>query len=711
MSKKPLADDKKRTTAPATPAQADQKSAPSASNTSTKSAPPTNDAIATSDDGRQRIIIENVTPEVDAGRFPIKRTIGELVSVDADVFTDGHDALHCVLQYRKAGDAVWQEVPLVALVNDRWGGEFKVTTLGRYEYTVLAWVDHFKSWRHDLGRWEQAEDITLSLRVGAELVKKAGERVGGTDGHWLMDRAAELIGNADLAKRRELGLDKSLAEKMFRHADRAFAVQYDKTLGVVVDDERARFSTWYEMFPRSCSAVPDKHGTFKDCEAWLPRLAAMGFDVLYFPPIHPIGRVNRKGKNNTLTPSGDDVGSPWAIGSAEGGHKSILPELGTLEDFRNLVAKAKEHGIEIALDIALQCAPDHPYVTEHPDWFRWRPDGTIQYAENPPKKYQDIYPFNFETADWQALWTEIKSIFEFWIEQGVRIFRVDNPHTKPFAMWEWLIGEVKQTAPNAIFLAEAFTRPKVMHRLAKLGYTQSYTYYAWRNNKWDLSEYLMELCEGPGREYFRPNFWPNTPDILTEAMQFGGKAMFMSRLAMAATMTANYGIYGPAYEMMEHIAVKPGSEEYLDSEKYQLRQRGFQDLDGPESLRDFITLVNRIRKENPALQADHSLHMHLVDNEQIICYSKATADLSNVILVIVNLDPNYTQSGWTGLNLEALGLQIFEQFQVNDLLTGANYIWNGPRNYVELNPQRMPAHIFRISTGVHTERDFDTFGR
>lgn len=670
---------------------------------------PAQDAVKATVDGRKRIIIEGVSPEIDGGRFPIKRTIGETVIVEADVFTDGHDSLSCILQYRKAGETAWQEAPMRFLANDRWRSEFQVTELGRYEYTVLAWVDHFKSWRHDLSRWEQAEDIALSLQIGAELVGKAGQRVTGADSQWLTQRAKELSGAQELEPRRQLGLDEELAELMFRHADRTLALGYDQRLGVVAEDERARFSTWYELFPRSCSAAPGKHGAFKDCEAWLPRLAAMGFDVLYFPPIHPIGRVNRKGKNNTLTPGAEDVGSPWAIGAAEGGHKSILPELGTLEEFRELVQKAREHNIDIALDIALQCAPDHPYVKAHPDWFRWRPDGTVQYAENPPKKYQDIYPFNFETADWQALWEEVKSIFAFWAEQGVRIFRVDNPHTKPFAMWEWLIAEIKKTTPNAIFLAEAFTRPKVMHRLAKLGYTQSYTYYAWRNTKSELSEYANEICQGPGREYFRPNFWPNTPDILHEALQFGGKPMFMTRLAMAATMTANYGIYGPAYEMMEHIAVKHGSEEYLDSEKYQLRQRGFQDLNGPNSLHDFIALVNRIRKRNPALQSDWNLRLHLIDNEQLLCYSKATTDHSNIILVVVNLDCNYTQAGWTGLNLEELGVDPHQPFQVHDLLTGAHYIWNGPRNYVELNPHRMPVHIFRVLSGLHTERDFDTF--
>ncbi|MCC8994210.1 MAG: DUF3416 domain-containing protein [Candidatus Contendobacter sp.] len=660
-------------------------------------------------DGRKRVIIEGVTPELDGGRFAVKRTVGEVITVEADVFTDGHDALSCLLQYRKAGDTVWRETPMRVLVNDRWRGEFTVAELGRYEYTILAWVDAFKSWRHDLSRWVQAEDVAIALRVGEQLVSKAASRATGEDAHWLTQRAGELTGQRELDYRRQLGLDEFLSGLMEQYADRSLALGYGKELAVIVDDERARFSTWYELFPRSCNPAPGKHGTFKDCEAWLPRIAAMGFDVLYFPPIHPVGRVNRKGKNNTLTPGPDDVGSPWAIGSTEGGHKDILPTLGTLDDFRHLVQKAKEHGIAIALDIALQCAPDHPYVQQHPDWFRWRPDGTVQYAENPPKKYQDIYPFNFETADWRALWDEIKSIFAFWAEQGVRIFRVDNPHTKPFAMWEWVIAEIKQTTPDAIFLAEAFTRPKVMHRLAKLGYSQSYTYYAWRNTKEELTEYLTELTQGPGAEYFRPNFWPNTPDILTEALQFGGKPMFMTRLILAATMTANYGIYGPAYEMMEHIAVKHGSEEYLDSEKYQVRHRDFSMLDGPNSLHDFIALVNRIRKRNPALHSDPSLRFHMMDNEQLICYSKATANLANVILVVVNLDPNYTQAGWTHLHLDQLGLDLLHPFQVHDLLSGAHYLWHGPRNYVELNPHRMPAHIFRIRSSLHTEQDFDTF--
>ena len=728
MSRKPTVDEKKRVSAESAPAAAKtpvHQEKPAAAAEAAKPAaitepapakpvlaePPVPEpaAPALAVDGRKRAIIEGVTPELDGGRFAIKRTVGDVVTVEADVFTDGHDALSCILQYRKAGESHWRETPMRVLVNDRWRGEFQAQELGRYEYTILAWVDAFKSWRHDLSRWVQAEDIAIALRVGEQLVSKAASRATGEDARWLTQRASELTGPRDLEYRRQLGLDDYLAGLMEQCADRTLALGYGKELAVIVDDERARFSSWYELFPRSCSSVPGKHGTFKDCEAWLPRIAAMGFDVLYFPPIHPVGRVNRKGKNNTLTPSHEDVGSPWAIGSTEGGHKDILPALGSLDDFRRLVQKAREHGIAIALDIALQCAPDHPYVQQHPDWFRWRPDGTVQYAENPPKKYQDIYPFNFETPDWRALWDEIKSIFEFWAAQGVRIFRVDNPHTKPFAMWEWLIAEIKQTTPDAIFLAEAFTRPKVMHRLAKLGYTQSYTYYAWRNTKAELTEYMTELTQGPGAEYFRPNFWPNTPDILTEALQFGGKPMFMTRLILAATMTANYGIYGPAYEMMEHVAIKHGSEEYLDSEKYQVRHRDFQALDGPGSLRDFIALMNRIRQRNPALHADPGLRFHKIDNEQLICYSKATANLANVVLVVVNLDPNYTQAGWTDLNLKELGLDLHHPFQVHDLLSGAHYLWHGPRNYVELNPHRMPAHVFRIRSSLHTEQDFDTF--
>lgn len=657
-------------------------------------------------DGRKRVIIEGVTPQVDGGRYPIKRAVGQTVVVESDIFVDGHDRLSCMLQYRRHDQRVWSETPMEALVNDRWRGKFLPQSVGRYCYTVTAWVDHFKSWRHDLSRRVQREDIALALQVGAELVQAASQRASGGDQAWLKSRAQALIGQRDLEERLQYALGEELAAMVARYPDRELAVTYDKELEVVVDHQRARFSTWYELFPRSCSPIPGQHGTLKDCQAELPRIAAMGFDVVYLPPIHPIGRVNRKGKNNTLDSTPEDVGSPWAIGSKEGGHKAVHPQLGTLADFRDFVAAAKAQGIAVALDIAFQCAPDHPYVEAHPDWFRWRPDGTVQYAENPPKKYQDIYPLNFESADWQNLWEELKSVFLFWVDQGVQIFRVDNPHTKPFPFWEWVINEVKRLHPNTIFLAEAFTRPKVMHRLAKLGFTQSYTYFTWRNTRWELIEYLTELTQGPGREYFRPNFWPNTPDILNEYLQFGGRPAFMIRLALAATLSANYGIYGPAFELVENTPVKHGSEEYLDSEKYQIRDW---DLDRPGNLRDLITRVNHIRATSPALKQDWNLLFHSTDNEQLLCYSKWNEQKTDHVMVVVNLDAYYRQSGWIELDLEALGIDSKRPFEVHDLLSDAHYLWHGTRNYVELNPQQLPAHIFRLHGRTHTEEDFDYF--
>jgi starch synthase (maltosyl-transferring) len=469
---------------------------------------------------------------------------------------------------------------------------------------------------------------------------------------------------------------------------------------------RARFSAWYELFPRSASPDAQRHGTFRDCLARLPYVSSMGFDVMYLPPIHPIGLSERKGRNNRLDPGPQDPGSPWAIGAPQGGHKSIHPELGTIEDFRALVAAARERGIEIALDIAYQCSPDHPYASEHPEWFLQRPDGSIQYAENPPKKYQDIYPFHFETPAWQALWRELKSIVDFWIGEGVCIFRIDNPHTKPFAFWEWLIGSVKAEHPDVIFLAEAFTRPKVMHRLAKLGFTQSYTYFAWRNTKHEIVEYFTELTQTPSCEYFRPNLWPNTPDILTEYLQFNGRAGFMVRLTLAATLGASYGIYGPAFELLEHEPREPGSEEYLDSEKY---QRRVWDLEQPASLAPFIARVNRIRRENVALQSDWSLRFHRIDNDALIAYSKRSDDGGNVLLCVVNLDPHHAQAGWLELDLEALDIPEGGRFQAHDLLSEARFLWQGRRNYVALDPSRGPAHVLLVRRRVRTERDFDYF--
>jgi len=565
----------------------------------------------------KRVAIEQVTPEVEGGRFPIKRIVGDTVTVEADLFADGHDPVHGLLLVRHESQARWTEVPLEPLVNDRWSASFPVKELGTYLYTLEGWVGD----------------------------------------------------------------------------NRKASTRYDKELRLLADREKARFSAWYEIFPRSCSPEPGRHGTFKDLEGWLPYISSMGFDVLYLPPIHPIARSQRKGKNNVLAAGPGDPGSPWAIGGAEGGHKAIHPQLGTLEDFRRLIGRAKESGLEVALDLALQCSPDHPYVKEHPQWFRHRPDGCIQYAENPPKKYEDIYPFDFETKQWKALWEELKSIFLFWADQGVRIFRVDNPHTKPFDFWEWLIFEVRREHPDALFLSEAFTRPKIMMRLAKLGFTQSYTYFTWRSNRWELAEYFTELTKGPAREYFRPSVWPNTPDILTAYLQEGGPGAFRARLVLAATLSAGYGIYGPAFELCENKPLEPGSEEYLNSEKYELKAW---EIRQPDSLQGLITRVNRIRRENPALQRDDGLEFHPAGNDQLLCYSKRSRDGKNVLLMVVNLDPRRSQSGTLELRLESLGLDPSRPFTAEDLLSEASFKWQGPRNVVELDPARAPAHIFRI---------------
>jgi starch synthase (maltosyl-transferring) len=657
----------------------------------------------------QRVVVENVRPEIQCGRFPIKRTIGELVEVTADIYADGHDILHAILLHRPDFQQRWDEVPMHPLVNDRWQGKFVVSGEGTYHYTVQAWVDPFQSWSRDFSKKLAAgQDISVDLLTGVQLVQAAAKHASGEDAQRLAAWAGEAwrLREQNIIEAVQKLSNLDLAALMVLHADRSQATNYSKELRVVVDRERARFGAWYEVFPRSCSAEVTQHGTFQDCERKLEYVSSMGFDVLYLPPIHPIGRAHRKGKNNAEVATSEDVGSPWAIGSQEGGHKTIHPELGTIEDFRRLVASANEYGLEVALDLAFQCAPDHPYVSEHKEWFRMRPDGSVQYAENPPKKYQDIYPLYFENEHSRKLWDELRTVVLYWIQQGIRIFRVDNPHTKPFAFWEWLIADIKAKYPEVLFLSEAFTRPKVMYRLSKLGFTQSYTYFAWRNAKSEITEYFTELTQTNVREYFRPNLWPNTPDILTEFLQFGGRPAFMIRLLLAATLGASYGIYGPAFERCENRAVRPGSEEYLDSEKYQIRHW---DIDNPDSLRSLIARVNHIRRENPALQGDWSLRFHPVDNDQLIVYSKATEDLSNIIVVVVNLDPHHTQSGWVDLPVDAFQLDPRRPYQVHDLLTDARYFWHGSHNYVELNPQAMPAHIFRIRRLVRTERDFDYF--
>lgn len=642
--------------------------------------------------GRRRVVIEGVSPEIDCGRFAIKRVAGDKVTVEAAVFADGHDQVACrIVYWRESGQP--RSSPMQSLTNDRWRGEFTVEQVGRYHYTVEGWIDRFATWRSGIEKKIAAgQDVRVDLLIGAELVAAAAQRANGEDAELLRDSARRFREQA-ASRPPSHALDENLFRTMERHPDLELSSRYEKELTVVVDRDKAAFSAWYEVFPRSCSPRAGRHGTFRDCEGWLSYIASMGFDVVYLPPVHPVGHAFRKGKNNSVVAQPGDVGSPWAIGSAEGGHKSVHPELGTLADFRHFVSKAKEHELEVALDIAFQGTPDHPWVKEHREWFRERPDGTIQYAENPPKKYQDIYPLDFETTGWRGLWEELKSVFEFWIEQGVHIFRVDNPHTKPFAFWEWLICELKESHPEVLLLAEAFTRPHAMYRLAKLGFSQSYTYFTWRNTKQELTEYFTELTQTEVREFFRPNLWPNTPDILHEFLQRGGRPAFIVRLILAATLGASYGIYGPAFELGENVPVRQGSEEYLNSEKYELKRR---DLRSPASLRALISKVNAIRKDNPALHRDRNLRFHNVDNPALICYSKATDDLSNVILTVVNLDCFNTQTGWVNLDLTSLGVDGEHAFQVNDLLGDARYLWNGTRNYVALTPGSLPAHILRV---------------
>jgi starch synthase (maltosyl-transferring) len=658
-------------------------------------------------DGRKRVVIEGVEPEIDAGRFPIKRIVGDSVVVEADIFADGHDHVAARLLFRFDEIPTWSAVPMQALGNDRWRGEFPVARVGEYFYTIAGWINHFDTWRSDLEkRIAAGQDIRIDLLQGAQLVEEAAVRAGRDDADALRRWAGVLRATEDLPVAQTAALDSELAATLALYLDPAMESRYERELRVTVDREEAQYSAWYELFPRSTATEPGQHGTFKDCEARLDYVARMGFDVLYLPPVHPIGLSFRKGKNNATTAEPGDAGSPWAIGAKEGGHTAIHAELGTLEDFRHLVQAAADKGIELALDIAFQCSPDHPWVKEHPAWFKHRADGTIQYAENPPKKYQDIYPLDFESSDWQGLWDALRDVFVFWMEQGVRIFRVDNPHTKAFPFWEWLIAELKRRYPDALFLAEAFTRPRVMQRLAKLGFSQSYTYFTWRNTKQELTEYFTELTESRVREFMRPNLWPNTPDILHETLQIGGRPAFLSRVVLAATLGPNYGIYGPAYELGENKPLRPGSEEYLNSEKYEIRHW---DLDAPHSIAGTIASINRARHENPALHANDNLLFHPTDNSYLIAYSKSTRDGSNTVLTVVNLDAFHTQAGWVNLDLDRLKLRGDESFQVFDQLTGIRYLWQGARNYVELRPDRIPAHLFRVLRKVRSEKDFDYY--
>lgn len=672
-----------------------------------------------------RIAIENVQPEIDAGRFPIKRIVGDRVIVEADVFADGHDTLSCWLLYRREGEEAWRSVAMGALHRDRWRGSFVVASSGRWSYTIRAWIDGFGSWLHRVrAKHEAGHDIEVDLRVGAEIVRATAERVAAAGesedvagsavvpevpeaGALRLRRAADdLESSLPAVDKLKVAHDPQLRTFIDRYPDPDSVATYGRRLPVLVEREKARFSTWYELFPRSCASEPGEHGTLRDVEARLPDLAQMGFDVLYLPPIHPIGRTNRKGRNDTEHALPSDPGSPWAIGGPDGGHESVHPQLGSLEDFGRLIEKARGYGIEVAMDLAFQCSPDHPWVREHPEWFRVLPDGSVQHAENPPKKYADIVPLDFDTHAWQALWEALARVVEFWCGFGVRIFRVDNPHTKPFSFWEWLLDRVKMKHPDTLFLSEAFTRPRIMYRLAKLGFSQSYTYFAWRNTKTELQSYMTELTKPPVCDYFRPNFWPNTPDILTEALQFGGRPAFMARLALAATLSPSYGIYGPAFELCEQHPREPGSEEYLGSEKYEIR---VWDLDRPGNIRDFVERMNHIRRTNPALQDIRNLAFHDVDNSQLIAFSKHTDDLTNAIVVVVNLDPHHVQSGWLELPLHELQIESEQPYQVHDLAMGTRFVWSGARNFVQLDPQKSAVHVFQILRQVRREQDFDAF--
>ena len=676
-----------------------------------RAAPP---AVLPADWGRP--VLSPLRPLVDGGRRPSKAAIGDAVTVEAEAFVEGHDVLTCDLLFRPESASNWSSAPMVPQGDDIWRGEFSVTTMGCHRYAVYAKVDRFLTWRRDLhARMEAGQDVTLELLVGAELIDAAAKRatstaqrllslvaadlwtgVKGIDGD-VSEEVADGTGASTLI---DLVFSDMLALLMDRFCDPAHSLT-SEIYSVMADREKARFSTWYEMFPRSASADADRHGTFADVRAKLPYVAHMGFDVLYLPPIHPIGRTGRKGRDGATHAGPEDPGSPWAIGSAEGGHRSVHPDLGTLEDFGELVTAAAARGIDVAIDLAFQASPDHPWVRDHPAWFRHLPDGSIRYAENPPKRYEDIYPLDFETDDWQALWAELLDVVRFWVGQGVKVFRVDNPHTKPFAFWEWMIKLVKADDPEVIFLSEAFTRPAVMQHLAKVGFTQSYTYFTWRNTKWELETYLTELTRTDVAAYFRPNFWPNTPDILHESLQTGGRAAFLARLVLAATLSSNYGVYGPAFELQEHVPRSTGSEEYARSEKYEIRSW---DLARPDSLSEFIARVNKIRRDHPALQFNDALAFHRVDNDEIIAFSKTRNTATqgsgpagrDVILTIVSLDHLRVQTGWVGLDLEALGLDPARPYVVHDLLTGAKYRWEGTHNFVLLDPTGLAAHLFVV---------------
>jgi starch synthase (maltosyl-transferring) len=641
---------------------------------------------------RDRVVVERVRPAVDGGLYPAKRLLGERCPVSADLYKDGHDWIGARIAFRPPGETSWSYAPLTHDFNpDRWNGELRLDRIGRWVFRIEAWPDHFATWRADLRkRLDARQDVASELLEGAALLRSAAKCAAHAARRQL-ERAADQLAEPSRAVQKRVAT--ALDADVFA-ATRGAVPEDERTcsreLELVVDRPAAGCSAWYELFPRSQAREAGHHGTFRDVIARLPELADLGFDVLYLPPIHPIGRTHRKAPNNQEGAGSEDPGSPWAIGGPEGGHTAVHPELGTLEDFDALVSRAKSVGIEIALDYALQCSPDHPWVKEHPDWFRVRPDGTIRYAENPPKKYQDIYPLDFWCRDREALWNACREIFEFWIEHGVKIFRVDNPHTKPFAFWRWVIGELQTAHPDTIFLAEAFCRPKPMMGLAKLGFTQSYTYFTWKNSAHELREYLTELAHGEMVEYFRPNFFANTPDILHEYLQVGGRPAFRIRLLLAATLSPVYGIYS-GYELCENTSVRRGSEEYLDSEKYQLRAR---DWDAPGHIKDDIRRINQIRRKHPSLAQLPDLEFLHSENGEVIAYRKRAG--TDQIIAVVVLNPWHAQESMIHLRAEQLGLPPGSPMELQDLLTDAVYTWQGDRHYVRLDPSQQPGHLLHV---------------
>jgi starch synthase (maltosyl-transferring) len=646
-------------------------------------------------DLKQTVVIENVAPVVDGGRYPAKREVGTAVEVTADVFKEGHDALQAFLRYRPAAAPAWRETRMRFVDNDRWAGSFPLEVVGRYLFTIEAVTDPFQSWLADLGkRWDAGQDVASELLEGAALVRAARERAGGRPGDTtaLGDYADRLARPGRPGDAVATAREDRLGALMTTYLDRARATPCERVFEIVAERARARFSAWYELFPRS-TGEPGRHGTFRDAERHLERVAAMGFDTVYLPPIHPIGRAHRKGRNNAPAAAPGDPGSPWAIGGPEGGHMAVHPELGTVADFERFVARAGALGLDVALDFAIQCSPDHPYVREHPEWFFHRPDGTIKYAENPPKKYQDVYPVNFYGPHVQPLWDEMRRIVEFWIARGVRAFRVDNPHTKPVRFWEWLIREVQARHPEVIFLAEAFTKPKMMKALAKAGFTQSYTYFTWRNSKEELTEYLTEITTPPVADYFRGHLWPNTPDILHATLVRGGQPAFQMRLVLAATLSPLYGIYS-GYELGENVPFAEGSEEYRDSEKYEIKAR---DWSAPGNLVDFVTAVNRIRREHPALQLYSNLRFYPAGDPHVLWYGKMTPDTADAVFVAANLDPQQWHSAMVTVPLPELGIADDAPYRMRELLSGRVWEWRGREGYVRLDPAAGdPVQIFAL---------------